>query len=98
MRNKKRFSWLYNDRLLRYDFYLPNCNVALEIDGIQHREPISYFGGIEEFKNIHKRDIVKDRLSKEHGIKVIRLHYKGQKYLSLLSQEFTSLLTKNIIY
>lgn len=39
--NKKRFSWLKNQHL---DFYLPDYNVAIECQGIQHYEPIDFAG------------------------------------------------------
>lgn len=39
--NKKTFKWLKNQHL---DFYLPEYNVAIECQGIQHFEPVDYAG------------------------------------------------------
>lgn len=39
--NKATFHWLKNQHL---DFYLPEYNVAIECQGIQHFEPIDYAG------------------------------------------------------
>ena len=45
-----------NGRLHRYDFYLPNQGLFIEYNGIQHYEPVEYFGGIENFKDRQFRD------------------------------------------
>ena len=35
----------FNDLNLIFDFFLPDKNIAIEYDGIQHFEPINHFGG-----------------------------------------------------
>lgn len=44
--NKKRFYWLKNQHL---DFYLPDYNVAIECQGIQHFEPVDFAGNGEKW-------------------------------------------------
>lgn len=60
---------------LRYDFYVPSCNILIEYDGIQHFKPVKHFGGIEKFKKQIKRDKVKDRIAQKNGIYLLRIPY-----------------------
>lgn len=65
------FKWLKNDRPLKLDFFLPEYNIAIECQGIQHFQPVDYFGG-EKCFNISKfRDNLKYKLCKEHQIDII---------------------------
>ena len=63
---------------LTYDFYIPEYKIAIECQGEQHFRPIDYFGGIEEYNNLVKRDKEKKKLSDENGVKV--LYYSDYKY------------------
>lgn len=67
---QKRFDWLGKQSL---DFYLPDYNIAIECQGIQHFEPVAIFGGEEEFNLILKRDINKNFLCHENGVRLIYL-------------------------
>lgn len=49
----------------KYDFYLPDYNLLIEFQGIQHFKPLEFFGGEEEFKQIKERDIYKKWMAKE---------------------------------
>lgn len=69
--SQKSFDWLYNKKFLHLDFYLPEYNIAIECQGIQHFKPIDIFGGEEGFKNTQIRDKIKYDLCKEHGIKIL---------------------------
>jgi len=59
---------------LRFDFYLPQFNVCIECDGIQHRE---YTPGlhrsIEDFHRQIEYDQRKEKFCKEKGIRLIRI-------------------------
>lgn len=55
-----RPAWLGNQR---FDIYLPDYNIAIEYQGIQHFKPIDYFGGEQGFLNTQKRDERKLNLS-----------------------------------
>lgn len=64
----KRFDWLGR---LSLDFYLPEYNVGIECQGVQHFEPIPFFGGDEGFSLRRKRDTVKKELCLRNGVTLI---------------------------
>lgn len=68
---QKTWKWLTYKSNLKVDFYLPDYNMVIECQGIQHFEPVEFFGGENEFKNIIKRDLIKKEACEQHGIKVI---------------------------
>ena len=45
----------------RFDIWLPKCAVAIEYNGKQHYEAVSYFGGEEGLKRTIERDELKKR-------------------------------------
>lgn len=65
---KKKFDWLGKQHL---DFYLPDYNIAIECQGGQHlyeNKSSLFFGSLKT--NIG-RDLIKNTLCKENGIKLI---------------------------
>lgn len=62
-------------RKLRFDFYLPELNTIIEVDGEQHFRPSTKFGG-EKFKITQENDKIKDIFCREKNINLIRIHYK----------------------
>ena len=55
----------------RYDFYIPSMNLIIEMDGGFHKKDNNMNGQTaEQSKEI---DNYKDKLAKEHGLKVIRI-------------------------
>ncbi len=71
-------NWIYKiDNELRYDFYLIDNNIILEVDGGQHFEFSQYLHENEDnFIEARQRDIIKYQQCKNHKIKMIRLDYK----------------------
>lgn len=67
---QKRFNWL---GLQSLDVYIPDLEIAIEIQGKQHFSSCDFFGGEERFKSTIERDERKYRLCQEH--KVILLYY-----------------------
>ena len=65
---QKKFDWLGNQSL---DFYLPNCNIAIECQGEQHFKGSRCFGHKELEGKWHERDKVKKALCDENGIELI---------------------------
>ena len=65
---EKRFDWLGRQSL---DFYLPKYNIVIECQGIQHFEPLDYFGGKEEFEKRKMLDSTKSEKCMENGIEII---------------------------
>jgi len=65
---------------LSYDFYLPNQNLLIEYQGIQHKQPIDFNGeGTEKAKNNLKVQKEHDKRKKDyainHNIKLIEIWY-----------------------
>lgn len=60
---------------LHYDFYLPEQNTLIEYQGLQHYEPIDYFGGLKQFKIQQRHDNLKREYAKKHGYKLIEIPY-----------------------
>ena len=63
---------------LIYDFYIPSLKIAIEYNGIQHYEPVEFFGGEEYFKYIQNNDRLKDKFSTENGITLIKIKYNNE--------------------
>jgi hypothetical protein len=54
---------------------LPDYNICIEYDGIQHFESVDYFGGELGFINTQMRDNIKNEYCKNNNIKLIRIPY-----------------------
>ena len=70
-----KFKNCVNKRSLIFDFYLPEQNICIEYDGIQHFEYIEYFGGDERLLNIKENDKIKNKYCKNNDIRLIRIKY-----------------------
>lgn len=77
-----------NNGKLSYDFYLPQYNVLVECQGIQHYEPIEYFGGEEQFKIQQEHDRRKREYAEKNGYKLLEIwYYDYDKIEEILSRE-----------
>jgi hypothetical protein len=65
---QKKFDWLGKQSL---DFYLPEYNIAIECQGVQHFEPRDFFGGENALADIIKRDNKKLKKCLSQNIKMI---------------------------
>lgn len=61
---------------LPFDFYIPDKNILIEYDGIQHFEPVKLFGGIKEYEKTKLKDKIKTEYCIKNNIKLIRISYK----------------------
>lgn len=75
---EKTFPWLVDNKKLRIDFYLPNYNIAIECQGIQHFKPIKALGGEESYKILVKHDNIKRKLCEKNNITL--LYYSNIKF------------------
>ena len=66
--NRDNFSWLGRQSL---DFYLPDYNIAIECQGIQHYEPVDQYGGNKRLEQQIESDSRKLKLCSENGIKIL---------------------------
>lgn len=64
-----------NGRRVRFDFFIPEYNLAIECDGKQHFKPIKFFGGEESFITLTANDNIKNIYCLEHKIYLLRLPY-----------------------
>lgn len=67
--------------ILFFDFYIPDMNIAIEYDGIQHFEPVLINGiskkeSLNNFKESKIRDSIKDNYCKSNNIFLLRISYK----------------------
>lgn len=76
---------------LRFDFYMPDLKVAIEYNGLQHYQPVDYFGGEEQFKLQQKLDNQKREYCLDKNISLLELPY------TLSNDEIKSKII-NIIY
>lgn len=72
---EKIFEDFIEKPMLRFDFYLPEYNMCIEFDGIQHYEPVEYFGGVERFGQRVENDRAKDEYCLENNINMLRIPY-----------------------
>ena len=79
---EKYFSDCKDMNSLPFDFYINNQYI-IEFDGIQHFEPIEYFGGEKEFQKRQKHDQIKNEYCKKNNISLIRIPYNHLNNLCL---------------
>jgi len=72
--HQKKFDDCINITNLVFDFYIPERNLCIEYNGIQHYKPIKYFGGNDGLKITKKRDNIKNKYCENNKItfKVIK--------------------------
>ena len=61
---------------LIFDFYLPDYDICIEYNGLQHYQPSDYFGGRESFELVVKRDKIKKNFCRKNNIKLFTISYK----------------------
>lgn len=91
---QKSFEWLRFKSPMRLDFYLPQYNVAIECQGIQHFKPLEHFGGNEAFKYSIEKDKKKASLCAENGIKL--MYFSNERYGNFLGEKVYHSLPKLI--
>lgn len=72
---EKKFEKCINIRQLRFDFYLPDKNICIEFNGIQHYKPISLFGGEKTYLYQMKNDNIKKEFCEKNGIQLLVIPY-----------------------
>jgi len=76
--------WLTPQHL---DIHVPNLDLAFEYQGIQHFEPVDFFGGKEAFDATRKRDALKAKKCEANGVFLIYWRYDELITLDLLKQK-----------
>ena len=73
---QKKYKDCININMLPFDFYLPDYNICIEFNGIQHYKPVDIFGGEESFKLTKLRDGIKEKYCKNNELSI---NYKFSK-------------------
>jgi hypothetical protein len=96
---QKRTKWLGRQSL---DFYLPNYNIAIECQGIQHFEPRDFFGGDSTLAEIVKSDDKKLKKCLANNIKMIYVvgnkKYLKNKYHFDIVEPFSGNVSYKVIH
>lgn len=74
--HQKKFEDCKYKSNLVFDFYLPNFDICIEYNGLQHYEPCDYFGGEDFFIITKIRDKIKKKYCKENNLKLFSISYK----------------------
>ena len=77
---QKGFVWLRDQKPLKLDYYLPDYHLAIECQGLQHFEPVDFFGGLDSYEDNIARDSIKKKLCEGHGITVLYFSNLGIDY------------------
>jgi len=72
---QKVFSGCRDTNPLPFDMYLPDYNIAIEYDGIQHFKVIEGWGGISTLEIINAHDEIKTKYCNENNITLLRIPY-----------------------
>lgn len=84
------FSSLYTRR--KFDFYFPDYDLYVEYQGIQHYEPIAFFGGEKGFKLRQIKDQYKRDWCKENNHRLLEIPYWDfDKIEEILKRELKAL-------
>ena len=70
-----RFIDCVNIHPLRFDFYIPSRRTCIEFDGIQHYQPVEYFGGQTAYEKAKINDKIKNDYCEDNYINLIRIRW-----------------------
>jgi len=73
--HEKTFDDCVYKNKLPFDFYLPDYNVCIEYDGIQHFEVVDYFGGQDAYDLRVLKDKIKNKYCMDNNIILERIKY-----------------------
>jgi len=79
---------------LPFDFYIPSGGICIEFDGIQHFQPIPYFGGIPTYETLKINDKIKSDYCEENYINLIRIRYDEENIEKILRENLKILIKK----
>lgn len=86
---QKIFSDCRYKKPLPFDFYLPDFNIAIEVQGEQHYKPVEGFGGEKAFELQQKKDKIKKDYCNYTGIHLMCLSYydvRSGKYKAIIDK------------
>lgn len=88
--------------IYRFDFYLPDYNLFIEYDGIQHTEICRYFKTDEEnrkaLEKIQYRDKIKNQYCIDNNINLLRIpYYESQNIDNIIINHLQRLNERDFI-
>ena len=98
-------SWLKNEEVIPHarpdwlkpqhlDIFIPRLNLAIEYQGLQHDQPVAYFGGEKAYQETKKRDAKKKRLCKKNNINLVYVK-EGYRFDEVKDQILTLINAMN---
>lgn len=92
---QKKFDNCVNKRKLPFDFYLPDYNICIEFDGIQHYKPVKFTNyskekSIRMLEYIKTNDMIKNNFCSSHNITLIRISYLDENIEMKILKYFKS--------
>lgn len=88
-----KFDECKHKKRLPFDFYLPDHNMCIEYDGIQHFTPCNFGSSkskIEMFNTVITKDNIKNEFCNINNIKLLRIpYYEYDNIESILKRELT---------
>lgn len=66
----------------RFDFYVPEGRLLIEFHGIQHFEPIDFYGGEETLAYVKENDRVKKAIANNFKYSLLEINYKTFESMS----------------
>jgi len=76
------------------DIHIPALNLGIEYNGLQHYEPIEFFGGQEGFEKRKALDEKKKSLCKENGVKLVYFKYDEPLEENIVRSKLYNTLSK----
>lgn len=84
-----------NKAHLKFDFYISSRRTCIEFDGIQHHQPVDYFGGLTAYNKLKLNDKIKDDYCEENYINLIRIRYDQFNNIEdILQENFKDIIKK----
>ena len=94
------FQYVFDDciyqRVLPFDFYIPDKNLCIEFDGIQHFEPtrfnkkMTHEEAIENYNQQVIKDNIKTNYCKNNDINLLRIPYTEFKNIESILNKYLS--------
>lgn len=86
--------WLGRQRL---DVFIPELSVAIEYQGLQHYEPVTFFEGERGYRQTQERDKIKAKLCAAHGVTLVFFRYDETITRELVETRMRETLAKQRI-
>lgn len=66
-------------RCLPFDIYVPDLDLCIEYDGIQHYIAVRLFGGKNGLRETQRRDAIKNKYCEDNNLNLLRIKYTDYK-------------------